>query len=415
METMATTITPPPVFRLNSEILAEEGEEALSEDEYDYYGSSCCEHSSDREYYSHSDAPGGGDDHDDEEDNSETGTVINNKPVGRGPIFDKSQDLPSRIIAMAEFMFSDEHLCRDGFLLKHLRHRQDGYISLKLIASLRKVKRVCKDYAIVAEALKDSEKLEISPDGSKIRRKEPISPTLTVVKKPKKEGEENDEAEDGDSDDNPSKQGKEKRKRPQKKGKENKQQQQQQYGSGGDMRRNSNPRSRSGSMSMHQNLLWPGFDDHIMPRRRVASFSNTTSNPRANNNKQQNNQPNNNNNNNQRSHGNNTHYLSPNPTIAALAKDGGPDGFWRPKSNSYSEGSQGSKAGMSSWLEKRKASAASLKMSCGDISQNEVIRQPRGPDGTQGFHPQCRTLNPAMFTLVNHGVICPPPPLIMAH
>jgi len=409
METMAlTTTTPPPVFRLNSEVLAEEvEEEALSGDEYDYYGS-CSD------YYSHSDAPADdGGDHDDdedgdEEDKSETATVIN-KPVGRGPIFDKNQDLPSRIIAMAEFMFSDEHLCRDGFLLKHLRHRQDGYISLKLIASLRKVKRVCKDYDTVAEALKASEKLEISPDGSKIRRREPISPTLTVIKKPKREGEIDD---DGDSDDNPSKQGKEKRKRPQKKGKENKQQQQ--YGSGGDMRRNSNPRSRSGSVSMHQNLLWPGFDDHIMPRRRVASFSNATANPRAN--KQQNHLNNQHINNNQRSHGSNTHFLTPNPIIAALAKeDGGPDGFWRPKSNSYSEGSQGSKVGMSTWLEKRKASAASLKMSCGDLSQTEIIRQPRGPDGTQGFHPQCRTLNPEMFTLVNHGIICPPPPLIMAH
>jgi hypothetical protein len=402
METMATTTTtPPPVFRLNSEILAEEGEEAFSGDEYDnYYGSSCCEHSSDREYYSHSDAPV-------EEDNR----AVVAKTVGRGPIFDQSQDLPSKIVAMAEFMLSDEHLCRDGFLLKHLRHRQDGYISLKLIASLRKVKRVCKDYDTVAQALKGSEKLEISPDGSKIRRREPISPTLTVITKPKTVGDNED---DGDSDDNPSKQGKEKRRRPQKKGKENKQQQQ--YGSGGDIRRNSNPRSRSGSgsISMHQNLLWPGFGfDDITPRRRVASFSNTTPtpNPRANN-KQQNNQPNNNN---QRSHGNNSHFLSPNPIIAALAKDGGADGFWRPKSNSYSEGSQGSKAGMSSWLEKRKASAASLKMSSGDLSQNEVIRQPRGPDGTQGFHPQCRTLNPTMFTLVNHGAICPPPPLIMAH
>lgn len=62
-------------------------------------------------------------------------------------------------------------------------------------------------------------------------------------------------------------------------------------------------------------------------------------------------------------------------------------GFLRPKSNSYSEGTDPTGATMSTWLQRRKASAASSRLSSGDISLSGVLRQPRGPDGTKGFHP----------------------------
>jgi len=80
-----------------------------------------------------------------------------------------------------------------------------------------------------------------------------------------------------------------------------------------------------------------------------------------------------------------------------LAGSGSPpssaSGYLRPKSNSYSEGSdKNNGATMSSWLQRRKASAASTRLSNGDIQVSGVIRQPRGPDGTSGFHPGHRTL-----------------------
>lgn len=41
-----------------------------------------------------------------------------------------------------EEMFSDSHLSEDGFLLKHIQKNKQGYVSLKLLTSLRKV-NVC--------------------------------------------------------------------------------------------------------------------------------------------------------------------------------------------------------------------------------------------------------------------------------
>lgn len=80
-------------------------------------------------------------------------------------------------------------------------------------------------------------------------------------------------------------------------------------------------------------------------------------------------------------------YLYPNASPPNAAS-----GFLRPKSNSYSEGTDSSAATMSSWLQKRKASAASTRLSTGEISLGGVIRQPRGPDGTKGFYPGYRTI-----------------------
>lgn len=44
-----------------------------------------------------------------------------------------------KIKAQLEYLFSDSHLAEDGFLLKHVQKSKEGYVSLKLLTSLRKV------------------------------------------------------------------------------------------------------------------------------------------------------------------------------------------------------------------------------------------------------------------------------------
>lgn len=48
-------------------------------------------------------------------------------------------ELAAQIVEQVEFYFSDAHILKDAFLLKHARRNRDGYISLKLITSFKKV------------------------------------------------------------------------------------------------------------------------------------------------------------------------------------------------------------------------------------------------------------------------------------
>lgn len=52
----------------------------------------------------------------------------------------KGELLCFTIKAHLEDLFSDSHLAEDGFLLKHIQKNKHGYVSLKLLTCLRKVK-----------------------------------------------------------------------------------------------------------------------------------------------------------------------------------------------------------------------------------------------------------------------------------
>ncbi|XP_042858454.1 la-related protein 6-like [Penaeus japonicus] len=84
-------------------------------------------------------------------------------------------DLMARIVAQVEFYFSDASVAKDKFLLKHIRRNKEGYVSLKLVSSFKKVKQLTKDWRVVAHSLgKLSTKIQINDAGSKIRRTEPL-------------------------------------------------------------------------------------------------------------------------------------------------------------------------------------------------------------------------------------------------
>lgn len=53
---------------------------------------------------------------------------------------DEGELLCLKIKAQLEDLFSDSHLAEDAFLLKHMQKNRQGYVSLKLLACLKKVK-----------------------------------------------------------------------------------------------------------------------------------------------------------------------------------------------------------------------------------------------------------------------------------
>ncbi|GBM54503.1 La-related protein 6 [Araneus ventricosus] len=85
-----------------------------------------------------------------------------------------SDVLVTKIVRQAEFYFSDFNILKNNFLLKHVRRNKEGYVSLKLVASFRKIKSLTKDWRVVAYSLETSKLLELNSEKSKIRRIEPI-------------------------------------------------------------------------------------------------------------------------------------------------------------------------------------------------------------------------------------------------
>lgn len=85
-----------------------------------------------------------------------------------------SDELADKICAQVEYYFSDENIIKDAFLLKHVKRNKEGYVSLKLISSFKKVKHLSRDWRVVGAALTKSKKLEINSQGTKLRRVNPL-------------------------------------------------------------------------------------------------------------------------------------------------------------------------------------------------------------------------------------------------
>ncbi|GBP62169.1 La-related protein 6 [Eumeta japonica] len=92
------------------------------------------------------------------------------------PYAPPDDELADKIVQQVEFYFSDANITKDAFLLKHVRRNREGYVSLKLIASFKRVKHLTKDWRVVADALRRSTRLEINELGTKLRRKDPLPP-----------------------------------------------------------------------------------------------------------------------------------------------------------------------------------------------------------------------------------------------
>ncbi|XP_069013932.1 la-related protein 6-like [Embiotoca jacksoni] len=86
----------------------------------------------------------------------------------------QNESLCLKIKARLEDLFSDSHLVEDGFLLKHMQKNRQGYVSLKLLTSLRKMKALSTNWHMTLAAAECSNLLEVNDECTKVRRVEPL-------------------------------------------------------------------------------------------------------------------------------------------------------------------------------------------------------------------------------------------------
>ena len=91
-----------------------------------------------------------------------------------------NEELIAKIITQVEFYFSDDNIKNDMYLLKHIRRNKQGFVSLKVISSFHKMKKLTQDFRVVAYALRKSLKLQVNETGSKVKRIDPL-PTANVT------------------------------------------------------------------------------------------------------------------------------------------------------------------------------------------------------------------------------------------
>lgn len=96
--------------------------------------------------------------------------------------------MAEEITEQVEFYFSNDNILKDAFLLKHVRRNKEGFVSLKLVSSFKRVRQLTKDWRVVGHALRrKSRKIELNELGTKIRRIEPLPtfdetmPSRTIV------------------------------------------------------------------------------------------------------------------------------------------------------------------------------------------------------------------------------------------
>merc|ERR1719226_279476 len=104
------------------------------------------------------------------------------------PYEEPDDDLCEKIVQQVEFYFSDANITKDKFLLKHVKRNKEGFVSLKLISSFKRVKHLTKDWRQVAAAIeRKSDKLEVNDLETKVRRTDELpaydetTPSRTVV------------------------------------------------------------------------------------------------------------------------------------------------------------------------------------------------------------------------------------------
>lgn len=80
-----------------------------------------------------------------------------------------NEELVGKIVDQIEYYFGDINLGRDKFLMDEVK-KDDGWISLATLLKFNRLQKLTKEATVIAEALKNSELLEISEDKTKIRR-----------------------------------------------------------------------------------------------------------------------------------------------------------------------------------------------------------------------------------------------------
>ncbi|XP_051570545.1 la-related protein 7-like isoform X2 [Myxocyprinus asiaticus] len=73
-----------------------------------------------------------------------------------------------------EFWFGDVNLHNDKFMKGLIEQSRDGYIDISILTSFNRMKKLTTDFKLISRALKNSTFVEVSIEGTRIRRKCPL-------------------------------------------------------------------------------------------------------------------------------------------------------------------------------------------------------------------------------------------------
>jgi len=82
------------------------------------------------------------------------------------------EDSKKQILSQVEFYLSDANLPNDHFILSNLDY--EGYLSLGLLSTFPKIRRLGFSIQQIANALHESRMLVVDPTGTKVRRRFPL-------------------------------------------------------------------------------------------------------------------------------------------------------------------------------------------------------------------------------------------------
>ncbi|TPX56964.1 hypothetical protein PhCBS80983_g04167 [Powellomyces hirtus] len=86
-----------------------------------------------------------------------------------------TRELYAKLLKQVEYYFGDSNLPQDKFLLATIAENADGWVDLEVLLRFNRLRELCNDPAVVADALKHSEDmLQVSEDGTKVRRRTQI-------------------------------------------------------------------------------------------------------------------------------------------------------------------------------------------------------------------------------------------------
>lgn len=95
---------------------------------------------------------------------------------------ENESEMEQRIIQQAEFYLSEDYLMKNAYLLRQVARKRNGFLSIKFISSFKRMRELSQDWQTTAKALGKSEKLELSEDEMKVRRKVPLTPFISSIK-----------------------------------------------------------------------------------------------------------------------------------------------------------------------------------------------------------------------------------------
>jgi hypothetical protein len=85
-----------------------------------------------------------------------------------------SDPFVEEIVRQCEFYFSDANILKDQYMLNQVKATPDGWVKLSVIEGFKRMKKLARGHEFVIKALASSSKLELSEDGLRVRRRDPL-------------------------------------------------------------------------------------------------------------------------------------------------------------------------------------------------------------------------------------------------